>query len=62
MVMEVGVVDGDIGDGGCGGGYWMMVVAVDGWRFGLLNVQNNNIFGNILKTIQQFSSIFSVLT
>ena len=60
MVMVVGVVDGDIGDGGCGGGYWMMVVAVDGRRFDLLNVQNNNLFGNILKTIQQFSSIFSV--
>ena len=54
------MMDGDVGDGGCGGGYWMMVVAVDGWRLGLLNVQNNNLFGNILKTIQQFSSIFSV--
>ena len=30
MVMVVGVMDGDVGDGGCGGGYWMMVVAVDG--------------------------------
>ena len=54
------MMDGDVGDGGCGGGYWMMVVAVDGWRLGLLNFQNNNLFGNILKTIQQFSSIFSV--
>ena len=32
MVMVVGVMDGDVGDGGCGGGYWMMVVAVgSGW-------------------------------
>ena len=30
MVMVVGVVNCDVGDGGCGGGYWMMVVAVDG--------------------------------
>ena len=31
MVMMIGVVDCDVGDGGCGGGYWMMVMAVGQW-------------------------------